>query len=140
MIQALDHINLRTARLEDMIAWYTEVLGLQSGPRPDFDFPGAWMYAGALPIVHLVGVDAAPTDPGRDLKLEHGAFRATGLAGFLDRLGARGERFRLAKVPGFPIVQVNVWDPDGNHLHVDFPAAEAAGLKVPGFDIGALVR
>jgi hypothetical protein len=36
-------------------------------------------------------------------------------------------------VPGWPVVQVNVWDPDGNHLHIDFDLseAEAAGLVSP---------
>ncbi|MFZ5964307.1 VOC family protein [Thalassococcus sp. BH17M4-6] len=124
MIERLDHINIRTAQLDRMIAWYSEVLDLTPGRRPDFGFPGAWLYAGDHALVHLVGVDSPPTDPGTDLKLEHGAFSATGFAGFKARLEARGERMRVAKLPGFPVVQVNVWDPDGNHLHVDFDAAE----------------
>ena len=124
MILGLDHINVRTARLDDMTAWYTEVLGLTSGPRPDFAFPGAWLYAGDRALVHLVAVPVPPTDPGRDLKLEHGAFRATGYAAFKALLEGRGERIEIVKVPGFPIVQINIWDPDGNHLHIDFDAAE----------------
>jgi hypothetical protein len=31
-------------------------------------------------------------------------------------------------VPGFGTVQVNVHDPDGNHIHVDFAPAEAAAV------------
>jgi len=125
MIEALDHINIRTGQLEAMIDWYTEVLGLKSGPRPPFPFPGAWMYAGEHPLVHLVETDPAPTDPGVDLQLEHGAFRATGFDGFIARLKARDDRYEVARVPDFPIVQVNVWDPDGNHLHIDFDTADA---------------
>lgn len=124
MIEALDHINIRTARLDEMVAWYGEVLGMTPGPRPDFGFPGAWLYVGPHPLVHLVGVDHAPTDPGKDLKLEHGAFRAKGFTEFLSLLEGRGEYREVVKVPGFPIVQVNIWDPDGNHLHIDFDAAE----------------
>ncbi len=124
MIEGLDHINIRTARLDEMIAWYGEVLEMHPGPRAAFDFPGAWLYAGDRAVVHLVGVASAPTDPGTDLKLEHGAFRATGYAAFLSRLEARGEAYRVSKVPGLPVVQVNVWDPDGTHLHIDFDAAE----------------
>lgn len=124
MIEKLDHINLRTAQLEAMIDWYGAVLDLHPGPRPDFGFPGAWLYAGAQAVVHLVGVTAPPTDPGTDLKLEHAAFRASGYAAFRARLAARGDACRLSKVPGLPIVQVNLWDPDGNHLHIDFDAAE----------------
>lgn len=124
MIERLDHINLRTTRLDQMIAWYGEVLELTPGPRPSFDFPGAWLYAGDRALVHLVGIEReAGADPD-DLKLEHGAFGASGFSGFIDRLKARGDDYRLSRVPDFPIVQVNVWDPDGNHLHVDFDAAE----------------
>ena len=124
MIERLDHINIRTENLEAMVDWYGRVLDMHPGARPDFPFPGAWLYAGGLPLVHLVGVREAPgSDPG-DLRLEHGAFRARGMAGFLARLDAAGERREVVRVPGFPIVQVNVWDPDGNHLHVDFDAAE----------------
>jgi catechol 2,3-dioxygenase-like lactoylglutathione lyase family enzyme len=128
MIERLDHINIRTARLDAMVAWYVDMLGLVPGPRPPFPFPGAWLYAGDYAIVHLVGVEAEPTDPGQDLRLEHGAFRATGYDALIARLDAAGARREVVKVPGFPIVQVNVWDPDGNHLHVDFHSDEAPGV------------
>jgi len=127
MIERLDHINIRTENLAAMIAWYGRVLDMHPGKRPAFPFAGAWLYAAGFPLVHLVGVDTAPgSDPG-DLRLEHGAFRASGMAGFLARLDEAGERREVVRVPGFPIVQVNVWDPDGNHLHIDFDAAEMPG-------------
>ncbi len=124
MIERLDHINLRTGQLDAMVAWYTDVLGMTSGPRPNFGFPGAWMYAGDHALVHLVEVQPSPADPGTDLKLEHGAFQAKGLKGFLERLDAKEETYRIARIPDFGILQVNVWDPDGNHLHIDFAMAE----------------
>jgi catechol 2,3-dioxygenase-like lactoylglutathione lyase family enzyme len=124
MIERLDHINVRTARLDEMIAWYGEVLGMEPGPRPGFSFPGAWLYAKGQPLVHLVAEETAPTDPGKDLKLEHGAFSATGYSGFIEKLEARGERYRVGRIEDFGIVQVNVWDPDGNHLHIDFAMHE----------------
>ena len=127
MIEALDHINIRTNRLDEMVTWYRDVLGLASGPRPDFGFPGAWLYAGAHAAVHLVATSSEPTDPGQDLRLEHGAFRAKGLKAFRDLLAARGERFELRTIEDFGILQVNVWDPDGNHLHVDFSLSEMDG-------------
>lgn len=127
MIETLDHLNIRTGQLDKMIAWYCDILRLENGPRPPFPFPGAWLYAQDRAIVHLVDADPAPADQGTDLKLEHGAFRASGYDAFLARLDAAGERFEVSKVPDMPIVQVNVWDPDGNHLHVDFDASEVPG-------------
>ena len=124
-IEKLDHVNVRTSQLEKMIAWYTDILGLRSGNRRNFPFPGAWIYAGDQAVVHLVGVDG---DPGAGaevaLKLEHFALSATGKAGFEARLTKAGERFESNEVSDAGIIQINVWDPDGNHIHVDFPADE----------------
>ncbi len=122
---ALDHVNLRTASLDEMVAWYETVLGMRSGARPGFAFPGAWLYVGDKPFVHLVGIGEEVE--ASDLQIEHFAFSATGFAAFVKRLEDRGIEYRLAPVPGYPIVQVNVWDPDGNHIHIDFSEDEAKG-------------
>lgn len=129
-IQRLDHVNLRTAGLDAMVAWYRRILGLEPGPRPGFSFPGAWLYAGERPLIHLVGTEAAPGADPVDLRIEHFALAAHDLPAFLARLEAEGEDYRLRRVPDFGIVQVNVWDPDGNHIHVDFDASEAEGLEL----------
>ena len=125
-IETLDHVNLRTHRLDEMIDWYGRVLGLKTGKRPDFAFPGAWLYVGDLAAIHLVGIEREPaaTDP----KLEHFALGAKGMKDFLEVLNANGVAHSIDQVPGFPVVQVNFRDPDGNHIHVDFSADEAEAL------------
>ena len=121
----LDHVNVRTGNLDAMVGWYEQVLGMKSGKRPNFPFPGAWMYVGDQAAVHLIGVDG---DPGVGseglLKLEHFAFQATGFTDMVARLEAAEQRYQVNAVPGAPIVQINIWDPDGNHIHVDFQSAE----------------
>ncbi|MEP3846012.1 MAG: VOC family protein [Paracoccaceae bacterium] len=118
-LQAFDHVNVLTSNLDAMIAWYGDVLGLENGKRPSFGFPGAWMYLGDTAVVHLVAVDAAPT--GYDgVRMEHVAFRAAGYTAFLDTLKSHDVEHSIAKVPGTSLVQVNIHDPDGNHLHIDF--------------------
>jgi catechol 2,3-dioxygenase-like lactoylglutathione lyase family enzyme len=129
-LKRLDHVNLRTANLDGMIAWYGRVLGMHPGPRPGFGFPGAWLYADGHPIVHLVGTETAPGADATDLRLEHFAISATGLKGLLERLDTEAAERHLRPVPDFGILQVNVWDPDGNHIHIDFDAAEAEGLEI----------
>lgn len=120
-IEKLDHVNLRTTQLKAMVDWYETVLGLRQGPRPDFPFPGAWMYAGDGAVVHLVGIEG---DPGigseAALKLEHFALSATDLQEFTGKLDSMGIEYRRNDLAGIGVVQVNVWDPDGNHIHVDF--------------------
>ena len=126
-ITLLDHVNLRTAKLEAMTAFYTEVLGFENGERPPFPFGGAWLYCGGQATVHLVEI---PEDlPTEAPKLEHFAFQATGLADFLARLRAHKVAYQIAVVPGWEIRQVNLFDPDGNHLHVDFDRNEEAELE-----------
>jgi catechol 2,3-dioxygenase-like lactoylglutathione lyase family enzyme len=129
-LKRLDHVNLRTANLDAMVAWYGRILGMRTGPRPGFTFPGAWLYSEGHPVIHLVGVEVAPGADPTDLRLEHFAITASGLKGFLAILDAEGARHRLNHIKDFGIVQVNVWDPDGNHIHIDFDAAEAAGEEI----------
>ncbi len=120
-IGKLDHVNVRTTQLEAMVEWYARVLGMTRGDRPNFPFPGAWMYAGDHAAVHLVGIDGDPaTGSETALKLEHFAFSATDREGFDARLVEMGEPFKVDRVADFGITQYNVWDPDGNHIHIDF--------------------
>jgi catechol 2,3-dioxygenase-like lactoylglutathione lyase family enzyme len=124
-IGKLDHVNLHTTQLEEMIEWYTNILGMRSGIRPNFSFPGAWMYSGEDAVVHLVGgSDGVRIGSEEKLKLEHFALSAEGRNSFETRLTEAGEKFKCAEVPGFGIIQYNVWDPDGNHIHIDFSTSE----------------
>ena len=124
-IRRLDHVNLVTAKLDEMVAWYEAVLGLHSGPRPDFPFDGAWLYAGDAPVVHLV------EDTGREragseaaLKLEHFAFSATDAAAFERTLTEYSYPFKKIEAKGAGLIQFHVSDPDGNHVHVDFDLSD----------------
>jgi len=127
MLKRLDHVNVRTANLAAMIDWYRDVLGLKPGNRPPFSFDGAWMYCGEWPIVHLVGVDQHPV--GEAPRLEHFAVSAEGLDEFLTRLERLGVDYQTNVVPGFEIIQVNIWDPDENHIHIDFAPSEMPALR-----------
>lgn len=118
----IDHINIRTAQLDRLVAFYEGVLGMTSGPRPAFPFPGAWLYLGAQPVVHLVGVETAPGAPreAENLRLEHVAFRGSDLADFRRRLTEAAVAHEEVPLPGGEILQLHFFDPDGNHIHVDF--------------------
>jgi catechol 2,3-dioxygenase-like lactoylglutathione lyase family enzyme len=124
-IAKLDHVNVRTNQLDSMIGWYTNVLGMRAGDRPDFPFPGAWLYAGDAAAIHLVGVEGgAGAGSELDLKLEHFAFSASGRAELETRLRAMGLQYQRIDLPPIKLVQLHLRDPDGNHVHVDFPADE----------------
>ena len=129
-LQSLDHVNVRTNNLAGMIAWYGDILGMETGPRPGFAFGGAWMYCAGKPIVHLVEVKEEPAAIAP--KIEHFAIGGSDLEGFLARLEAAGVPYEVGRPPGFPIIQVNIHDPDNNHIHIDFHSDEAAALERRG--------
>ncbi len=124
-IERLDHVNIVTTRLPEMVTWYENVLGLKPGARPVFPFPGAWLYTGDDAVVHLVGHEGTPNVGSEvKLKLEHFALSATGLSAFEEKLISSQIQYRKTEVPGTRMVQIHVADPDGNHIHIDFDDTE----------------
>ena len=117
----LDHVNLRTSQLIRLTEFYRDVLGMRVGERPNFAFDGAWLYLGERAVVHLVEVSSPPSPSGA-LGLEHFAFTADDFEGLTQRLDAARVEYRVSKLAGSETRQVNLRDPDGNRVHIDFPA------------------
>lgn len=124
-LRALEHVNIRTPDIETLANFYCDVLGLVRGPRPAFDFPGAWLYLADRPVIHLVGVLPEPRPTGT-LRLEHFAFSGSDIDALIAALQLREIPFRVGQPPGFPLRQVSFSDPDGNRLHVDFDIAPSS--------------
>ena len=122
----LDHVNIRTARLEEMRRFYTDVLGLEDGQRPDFAFDGAWLYLGDKAAVHLV--PAKKTPAARDPGIEHFAFRSLGAAEMIRKLQKNGIAFNVLPRDKLGVLQINLYDPDGNHIELAYPPREIASL------------
>lgn len=133
-IASLDHVNLRTANLAAMERFYREVLGLAPGFRPEFRFPGAWLYCGERAVVHLVGVAQAPK--GGEPTLEHFAFLCADFAGMRARLDAARVPYRAQRVPTTGNLQLHIADPDGNHIELQFDKAEADAAEALPFPAG----
>ncbi len=133
-IDALDHFTLLPADLDASRRLYVEALGLREGDRPRFAFPGAWLYCGAAPVVHLIGdcgAGAGLTGP-----LDPVAFRASALAEMVARLNTRGVGYALRTVPGLGLRQLFVHDPDGVKVEINFAASEALPEDAGGRDVG----
>lgn len=110
-IQGIDHINIGTDRLAETITFF-EGLGLSVGPRPPFDFPGAWLYSGAAAVVHLVELTAAKS-ASDTAALDHFAFSILDYDGMRRGLDAAGVPYRALNVPGAPVRQIFLRDPNG---------------------------
>ena len=100
----LDHINIRTTELAGTRAFFTEVLGLTVGWRPDFPFDGTWLYAGDKDVVHLVQVTKAH-GPSNGSALDHFAFTIDDFEDARRRLEAAGIDYRETAAPNGGIRQ-----------------------------------
>ena len=103
-ISKLDHYSVRTADVDGTRRFYEETLGLKDGPRPPFPFPGAWLYCGDSPVVHVIGVD--PKDAGGLQSYFGERGPSAGGTGAVDHIAFVGtdfagmrERFRALEVP-----------------------------------------
>jgi hypothetical protein len=52
-VGVLDHYNVSTRKLNKTVQFYENVLGFINGPRPPFNFAGAWLYSAGHPVLHL---------------------------------------------------------------------------------------
>ena len=133
-VSTLDHCSIRTVKLAETCAFYVDLLGMTDGERPDFDFPGNWLYLDGKPVVHLVGVD--PDDPsglqeylGGPIDaatlqgsgaFDHIAFRAKDPAALIARLKSDGYAYRERQVPGMDLFQVFIEDPNGITVELNY--------------------
>ena len=126
----MQHYMVLSKDLEKTRAFYCDVLGLRTGPRPPFDFEGLWIYAGDVACVHVAlrsSYDAAartannPADPNDhgSGSIDHIAFAATDYDEIVGRFEKHGVRYRATRVPGKDLRQLFVFDPDGIQIEIN---------------------
>ena len=128
-LRNLNHVLVLAEDLEATRDFYVDVLGLEVGERPPFEFPGYWLYLGDQAVVHLAskdpGASRASAGDGGTGAIDHIAFEASGLADMTSRLKARGLPVRQRIVPGSGLRQLFIQDPNGVTIELNYPASEA---------------
>lgn len=125
-LEALEHYTINCADLDATRDFYRDVLGLADGFRPKLPFAGYWLYAGDVPVVHLLGPDgAAPenrdNEQGGDTgSLDHIAFRGKDAQATIVKLKAHGLKFRENQIREINLHQVFVKDPNGIVVEMNF--------------------
>ncbi len=123
-ILGMNHFTVLSADLDRTLAFYCDLLGLRNGPRPPFDFPGAWLYSADTAVLHVIAGRALPAEAAG--VIDHMAFTGQDLVSTVASLQQRGIRFDLRRLVGDGTWQLFCHDPDGARVEIDFDAAEPA--------------
>ncbi len=131
-VGVLDHFNIRTRDLDSTVHFYQEVMGLEKGPRPNFAFPGAWMYSEGKAVVHIVDISKTdePQKPDSGV-VHHVAFVSRGFDGMKQRPSSKGMPFDARQVPGGELWQIFVNDPNGVMIELNYEAAKEDSASAP---------
>ena len=139
----IEHILVASDDIDASRDWYARVLGMASGPHPDFGFPVHWMYIGKVDVVHIgpsakMAGDIQKKYLGRTSgkgaqengtgAIDHIAFRATGLRGMLEHLRKEKVQFTQRRANGQALFQLFFYDPNGIKVELNYDAAEAEGI------------
>lgn len=118
-VTGLDHYALLSSDEERTTRFYTEVVGLEVGYRPDLSFPGIWFYVGKEPVVHVIfGKEIDSHSTGA---VDHLAFKASGnIEATLHRLRTYKIEFTKRTLERTGVVQIFFRDPDNVGIELNF--------------------
>ena len=117
----LDHYNVSTRKLGETVKFYEDVLGFENGPRPPFNFPGAWLYSAGHPVLHLN--DISQTDREQRANsgvIDHVAFGSRGFEAMKKRLAGKAIEYRVNEVPNSTRRQIFLRDPNNVEIELNF--------------------
>jgi len=92
-----------------------------NGPRPPFNFPGAWLYSAGHPVLHLNDISQTDRHQHADSGvIDHVAFSSRGFAAMKQHLTGKGVSFRVNQVPNSTRWQIFLRDPNNVEIELNF--------------------
>ena len=120
-VGVLDHYNVSTRKLGETVQFYEHVLGFVNGPRPAFNFPGAWLYSDGHPVLHLNDISQTDEQQHPDSGvIDHIAFGSRGFEAMKRRLTSKGVSYRTNQVPSSTRWQIFLSDPNNVVIELNF--------------------
>lgn len=117
-ITAVNHVGRITKRVEESRKFYRDVLGFREVSRPNFDFPGAWLYNYGI-MIHLIYNEAAGDPQGEiQTRYDHLALNTNDLDAAERLLKEHGVPYRKNVIVDRNIAQIFCRDPDGHHVEL----------------------
>jgi catechol 2,3-dioxygenase-like lactoylglutathione lyase family enzyme len=124
-LRSLEHALVLTDDIEATKAFYCDVLGFETGTRPDLPFPGYWLYLEGVPCLHVAERAAYEAQLERmglrraDGPVDHLAFAAEDHDALAARLEAAGIPAAANDVPAAGIRQLFFDDPNGVRIELN---------------------
>lgn len=127
-LSKLEHYNIETAKPQETVRFYTEVLGLQNAPhkRPAVGRPGTWILVDDVAAIHVNFVDVDSS--GKTGAIDHVAFEGHDYRDFCRHLTALAVPFETVESPQFDLAQIYVVDPNGIRIEINI-RGERIGLQ-----------
>ena len=120
-IARMDHFTILTTNAEQTVAFYNDILGFTSGPRPAFSFPGAWLYSAGQPVLHLNDISqTAQQQPPDSGVIDHVAFGSRGFEAMKQHLAGKHVPYRVNQVPNSTRWQIFFRDPNNVEIELNF--------------------
>lgn len=120
-VSGLDHFNISApiAVLEEVKDFYLNVLGLETGFRPEFDRAGYWLYADEKSVIHLIEnkTEKSSLDNGY---FDHIALKCTGLDDVTNNLGTYHVPFEKRENKEANTTILFIHDPSGLRVELIF--------------------
>jgi len=124
MIVGMNHFTVIAEDRQKTLDFYTRLLGLAEGHRPDLGFDGAWLYGEApQAVLHLYFDRKPPTQ--RAGVIDHMAFSARDVKAVKARFDEAGIKYDLRQQKESGIWQLFTYDPTGAKVELDFDPAES---------------
>jgi catechol 2,3-dioxygenase-like lactoylglutathione lyase family enzyme len=126
-VSGMNHFTILTDDVERTVRFYGDLMGLKSGSRPSLNFPGAWLYAGDQPILHVIG--GRPKSELKPGVIDHMAFTGHDLSATLAMLEREKVEHVCRQQVGSGVWQVFFHDPNGAKVELDFAADERPSAR-----------
>jgi catechol 2,3-dioxygenase-like lactoylglutathione lyase family enzyme len=120
-VGVLDHYNVSTRKFKETVRFYEDVLGFMNGPRPELNFPGAWLYSAGHAVLHLNDISQTDSHQRPDTGvINHVAFKSRGLEAMKHHLTSKGVPFRVNQASNSTRRQIFLRDPNNVEIELNF--------------------
>jgi catechol 2,3-dioxygenase-like lactoylglutathione lyase family enzyme len=136
-LKTFEHVLILADDVDKTKNFYVDMLGLEVGYRPDFPFKGYWLYLKENKKAACIHLAMRKQDTGQDYyigkkddvksgsgAIDHVAFNADDIKGMKSKLDKISMEYTHRKVPGFPLEQLFIDDPDGVKVELNYATSD----------------